>query len=335
MAKTVDQAFAEFAKEFVDLDEEQTKRARSSRDWLESQLNGLADADPELPKLYPEKDIRFGSFARRTKIRPLDDIDLMVGLSAQGSTYDEDNGVVAIIVPQTAPTLRAYCHAGSDQLNSRRVINNLVLSLSKIHQYKKAEINRAGEAATLQLSYSWNFDIVPCFFTKPEADGRTYYLIPDGQGAWKKTDPRLDRDTLSSMSQAHNGQILRVIRLLKYWNSRHTAPKMPSYLLETMAVYYYKAELNSQRTASAWIDVEFLCLLTYLISAVRQPVWDLKEIQGDLNRLTTDQRNKIMQRAKYDRDLGLQARKYEDAKNHRAAIKNWSAVFGSDFPKYG
>jgi hypothetical protein len=30
--------------------------------------------------------IAFGSFARRTKIRPLDDIDLMFGLTGQGAT---------------------------------------------------------------------------------------------------------------------------------------------------------------------------------------------------------------------------------------------------------
>ncbi len=36
---------------------------------------------------YPGIHIAFGSFARRTKIRPLDDIDLMFGLTGQGATY--------------------------------------------------------------------------------------------------------------------------------------------------------------------------------------------------------------------------------------------------------
>ncbi|MFN2423862.1 MAG: hypothetical protein ABR572_08815, partial [Cryomorphaceae bacterium] len=36
----------------------------------------------DFPNDYPDKHIKFGSFARNTKIRPLDDIDLMYCLGA-------------------------------------------------------------------------------------------------------------------------------------------------------------------------------------------------------------------------------------------------------------
>lgn len=34
-----------------------------------------------------------------------------------------------------------------------------------------------------------------------ELDGRDYYLIPNGDGHWEKTDPRKDRDTVTETNQ--------------------------------------------------------------------------------------------------------------------------------------
>ncbi|GHL16875.1 hypothetical protein ECZU23_53180 [Escherichia coli] len=45
------------------------------------------EKDDKFPVSFPAIHIAFGSFARRTKIRPLDDIDLMFGLTGQGATY--------------------------------------------------------------------------------------------------------------------------------------------------------------------------------------------------------------------------------------------------------
>lgn len=88
MAQTVNEAFNNFLKETVNLDTEQTKKARGSKDWLFGQIASF-QSDSTFPKSYPEHDIPFGSFARRTKRRPLDDIDLMICLSAQGAYYTE------------------------------------------------------------------------------------------------------------------------------------------------------------------------------------------------------------------------------------------------------
>ena len=140
-------------------------------------------------------------------------------------------------------------------------------------QYSKSEINRNLEAATLQLStYDWNFDIVPCFITVvDESINRNYYIIPDGYGNWKKTDPRRDRDKVSKVNQAHDGNILNVIRAVKYWNRRPIMPSMGSYLIETMIVYYYE---NKATKAGAWVDIEVKDILGHITSAVWSSVSD-------------------------------------------------------------
>ncbi|MDF4613050.1 hypothetical protein P3434_18440 [Vibrio parahaemolyticus] len=85
MPTTVNSAFNQFMADNVNIDSKKTTTARSSRDYLKGQVKGLTDFFP----LYSDKDINFGSFARRTKIRPLDDIDMIFTLSANGYTWEE------------------------------------------------------------------------------------------------------------------------------------------------------------------------------------------------------------------------------------------------------
>jgi hypothetical protein len=88
MALYVSSAFNEFQKDKVNLDSQKTKDARGSKDWLIEQIHKFPDNDSDFPKLYHDIDIQFGSFARRTKIRPLDDIDLMIGIWGEtGASY--------------------------------------------------------------------------------------------------------------------------------------------------------------------------------------------------------------------------------------------------------
>jgi hypothetical protein len=83
MAQTVNAAFEQFLSDKVNLDSDRTQTARGSRDWLFEQIASF-QSDTTFPKSYPEIDIHYGSFARKTKIRPLDDIDLEPILKLEG-----------------------------------------------------------------------------------------------------------------------------------------------------------------------------------------------------------------------------------------------------------
>ena len=330
MASTVNIAFADFLKEKVNLDVDQVKNARASRDWLVDQIHGFA-GQAEFPVLYSDKDIFFGSFSRKTKIRELDDIDLMIGLSANGSTYLDLIDKIEITVPEDESNLQKLCHDNTNKLNSRKVINKFISSLNDVAQYEKAEISRNLEAATLKLkSYTWNFDIVPCFYTVKDSNGRCYYLIPDGNGHWKKTDPSIDNERTTTINQKHAGRVLNVIRLVKYWNKRPTMPSMPSYLLECMLLSYFE----SQAECSQYVDIAFKNALVHIYSAVYNNVYDPKGIQGNLNSLSYQDRQKISSRASTDYDKAVDAMNYENNGDYKSAINKWREIFGNDFPEY-
>lgn len=332
MAKTVNSAFDTFLSDAVRLDPDVSKQARSSRDWLVDQLEALPGKIDEFPSLYSEKHIHYGSFARKTKIRELDDLDMISCIAGHGCTYSEWGKKVTIHVPETH-TLRGLCHDGTTELNSRLVINRYVKHLNEIPQYEKADIGRNESAAVLNLkSYTWSFDIVPGFFTAPTSTGETKYVIPDGHGHWMMTDPRRDQARVSDVNQKNKGVVLDVVRLLKYWNARATMPSASSYLLECIAVNFFASKSS---TSSSYVDVEFGPLLEYLYGSILSTVLDPKGIQGDINGESTEDRRKISERALSDSKKATQARRAESDGDHETSIKIWREIFGDSFPKFG
>ncbi len=254
-------------------------------------------------------------------------------MNAADAFYTEFSDKIEITVPESSKNFRKLCFDGTDKLSSRKVINKFIENLKSISQYENSEINRNQEACTLKLkSYSWNFDVVPCFFTSEDSFGNIFYMIPDGDGNWKKTDPRIDKDKTTRINQKHDGYILNIIRIFKYWNKRPTMPSMSSYLLENMILDYYDGK-NS--TASSYIDLEILDVLDYIRMNIFNSVDDPKGIQGDLNVLTIEERDKISTRAFVDLKKAKSAREYERNDNLKSCFNQWKAVFGDKFPEYG
>lgn len=342
MATTVIQAFNEFMKETVNLDQSRVSTARSSRNWLLSKIALFPENDTTFPILHDAYNLNYGSFERKTKTRPLDDIDMMVGILADGCTYVQTTvDDVKIYFPDNySGRLSAFRHTTTgkeDTLSSTRVVNKFVKNLGEIDQYTKAVIKRTGEAATLQLtSYEWNFDLLPCFMTATENDGRTYYLIPNGKGDWKKTDPRKDRARLSSINQSCGGNVLNVIRALKSWNQRPYQTKMPSYLLETMISDYYQNEIHCFRAdqVASFVDLEIVKVLEYLMNNIFLPVQDPKSITYNINDLSVDDRIAIYSRLSSAVETARLARQYETEDKHKESIKKWRDFFGVNFPDF-
>jgi hypothetical protein len=328
MAIIVDNAFRDFLRDYVNLEPEDTAQARSSRDWLVNQIHLLPEKHDGFPTLYSDVDIHYGSFARRTKTRELDDLDMIIGISALGTTYSDFDGIVYLSVPDGI-ALRNLCHNENNLLNSRRVINKFVSHLQDVPQYSSSDINRNQMAAVLNLkSYPWSFDIVPGFFTSPEIDGRTYYIIPNGDGHWMKTDPRVDKRRIESINQKHNGNVLNIIRLIKYWNRRPTMPTISSYLLECILLRCYE---SVEDTVSSYVDIEVSRALIYLANNVWGAVQDPKGIQGDINTLSWDEQRNISTRAMADADKAVKALAAEANGDYAASIGLWREIFGSAF----
>lgn len=329
MAKTVNQAFDEFNLNTVNLLKSTTDTARSSRDWLVEQLLNFPENIDDFPKDYSEKHIRYGSFARNTKIRPLDDIDLMYCISGGNAYYSVDiynSSKYYIHTPNATNELKILSDA-NNVLNSIRVVNKLVNALKNVPQYSNSEAKRNQEAAVLNLtSYTWSYDIVPCFYT---VNG--FYLIPDGVGNWKAANPGIDTDNISQTNQTYGGKVYQLVRTLKYWNANFASPKIGSYFFEVLVLNYVKNS-GSQNTYN---DLNIRDFFKYLHQAIYYDVQDPKGIQGNINILTAEQRQRISNKAKECYDAAAAAVDYElNKKDQQKAIEQWAKIFGANFPKY-
>lgn len=332
-ASTVNKAFELFMKDSVNLPSEQVKTARGSRDFLLYQIKLLDEKNDDFPRCHPKQHIQFGSFARRTKKRELDDIDMMVCFNANGATYHQYGDRVELYNEGMCPVLSTLTHKYSSCINSIALAGRVKSKLLTVPHYDKADCYRDKEAISLKLkSYPWNFDIVPCFVTSEEEDGRSYYLIPDVNGHWKKTDPRLDRDRVSIVNKGCDGDVLGLVRLVKFWNRRPTMPSIPSYLLENIILDYCG---SSSSIIGNYIDLNCKYVLSAIKSAIANPVMDPKKIQGNLNKLTDEEKRKIRLRIDVDSIKISSARSFEDKGEMDKAIANWGKVFGDSFPTYG
>ncbi|WP_397324877.1 nucleotidyltransferase [Pantoea agglomerans] len=330
MAYSVNAAFSTLMNDFVNLEPDASRSGKVSRDWLvDKQIINFPENDDKFPLLYPEPKMWFGSFSRKTKIRELDDIDLMIIMHAERSFYSQLDNTFFLSPGENSRYLN-YTDSSGSYINSRRVVNKFVSSLSAVWQYASADTKRQGEAATLKLkSYSWNFDIVPAFMTAPDAHGETFYLIPDGDGNWKRTDPRIDKERTTRLNRKHDAKMLNIIRLVKYWKRKRAVPAINSYVLETILLNRY--DLLFEGGIRVYIDEEFPHVLRDLAFAILRPVYDHKNIQGDINGLTWEERLKIHEKATSDASLVEEAVALKFSDPVRSG-KLWQQVLGRNFP---
>lgn len=343
MAWTVNSAFEEFRKNYVDLDSALTHKARSSRDYLFKQIRSLSLKTSDFPALCRSepKFIQFGSFARKTKINPLDDIDFLVLLDASNCRFEPDRSltytydlVVTRLNPLEIPPLWRFTNEDRCIVNSTKVLNGIKRGLFQVENYKKADNSKKKEVVSLDLlSYPWNFDIVPAIEIQREQSS-TCFLIPNGYGQWIPADPRIDRERTTAINQQHNSNFLPILRLLKYWNSIATnrRAKLPSYYFENLAIEVFRSKSPPIASYQDGISYFFDHCPHYLNQAFPDP----KGLNGNLD-ASIDHwtKYKITESMRNCYKITCQADFYESVGNHQLAIDSWKQIFGWSFPSYG
>ena len=348
MAMKVNRAFSEFFNDVVNISKIESDNAKKSRDYLISQIVNISNNGKFL-RLASQYNCFFGSFSRKTKVCVLNDVDLIIGLNGcdllcEGYKWDKitlklkkncsDKRLINL-----SDNISMFSWQEPDyELNSNKVKNNLVSELKNISQYEKAEIHARGEAITLKLkSYAWNFDIVPAFYY--EENNKSYFIIPNGNGKWKKTNPIIEQKRIANANSKFNNTVLQTVRLVKYWNMRGRMPNITSYVLETMVLDYFDSAkhycINQDGSTTDYPNVHFRDALYYISNNIYSNVYDSKGIQGNINDLSLNEKNRIHQRAKTDYEKAKNAVNAEiNEKNHQKSINIWRDIFGEEFPKY-
>ena len=222
----------------------QAQRSQGSRSH--QHVRGLLDNkwqnDPTFPWLT-DGDFLSGSYARETKIHPLDDIDVMIVMDGAGLYAIRLGKILDAEVRGDGTAgnpVAEYTYGSQGLISSKTVLESFRDALKE--SYPNSSIRRNGQAVNVRLdTYGLGLDIVPCFHIIPRDSTRDFYFIPQGGESheWMTTNPKIDAEICDTLEKRHGHMFKAVIRLLKHWNEVHNASRLRAYHLETVAAYVF------------------------------------------------------------------------------------------------
>jgi hypothetical protein len=192
-----------------------------------------------------ERDILSGSYKRRTKTKPLKDVDIFFILRESESGWLSKHG--------------------QELLSEIKGLLVPIYGESNVSLGRRSVKVDFGLAATYEETDEkvMSIDVVPGF---PSGD---HYVIPDSQlGNWVSTDPEIHERLATEANAAYGMRWKPLVRMIKKWNDHHDRPVKPSFLLEVMALGilnrgfggHYSLELQTffataaERISETWED---------------------------------------------------------------------------------
>lgn len=159
-----------------------------------------------------EADFLTGSYGRKTKTKPLKDVDVFCVLDAkkEGRYLKEPS----------ANLLEAFRKVLADEYGE-----DFVSTGRRSVQVRFGIKEEESEGKVLSI------DVVPSY-----ADGDNYIIAdPQNSEEWVKTNPEIHAKQATAANKAFNGEWVPLVKMLKRWNNVQGKPIKPSFLVEVMA----------------------------------------------------------------------------------------------------
>ena len=301
MATTVRGAFEEFAKR-LELTEAQRSDATTKHTGVRDCLDRV---------LWVESAFLTGSFARKTIIRPPDDIDLFVVLdySKHGATF----------------------YSG---------YNGAQLALEKFHSllkdcYPTTPIRKDHPAVHLNFT-TYGIDVVPAF--RRNGGG---YVIPSHVGSgWISTDPQIHADRTTAMNKDTGGYFVPITKMLKAWNRSHYS-KLTGFHLEMMLANAWPSTQSNvfpfprEPVKFGTFATAAANLFPVLSAQLAYSTPDPASLSGDIDTyLSAGDRLIIRSRLNAASGEAQIALRHEQRADHYSVITKWQSIFGDPFPAW-
>jgi hypothetical protein len=316
--------------------------ASQSQNHLREFLNSECDRDSNFPRVLSRNDSDFlgGSFSRHTKIKPLDDIDIYLPLDGSHLFYYVGGSVmpytvVADDVLHPNPLLTPRWMRGQ-YISSSALINGFASVLRR--RFPQTTVNESGEAVRVQMTLGSStdgegigYDVVPCFRLDPlNQNDTSFYLIPDGQDGWIRTNPRLD-DILADTLQKHSNRVFRrAVKVLKFWNVSILYGALNSYYIELAVArcfWDFAKQSKPFGPLSHGVALAFWALQQH-VQLGTQTSWVTGAPLVAPGELNSSHVNIIKSSA----SLACSAWDLEKQGNLTESASIWCTVFGEDFP---
>lgn len=285
---TVPQAFDHLIRGFELTEREQNEATRQSNVLRDNLRASLAIVH----------DFLSGSYRRRTAIRPLKDIDLVLVLDeVKHRALRAEPPQKTLLLVRDA-LARAYPNASPPRLQARSV--NI--------DFRGTDIG---------------YDVVPAF--RHDGGG---YLIPDHErGSWIRTDPDRHREACIAANRAAGNMLNALIKMAKAINARHHRP-LRSFHLEVMA---YSAFPSRPGSYPGGLRQLFVHLSDRVLQSCPEPSGLGPKIDQGMTSENRGELRRILQQWAKCAAEALAAAERGDA---AAAHERWSQLFGPAYPAF-
>jgi predicted nucleotidyltransferase len=286
---SVEEYFGRFASS-LELTDEETRKAAT----IQNQIREVLEARKDILRAELS-----GSYDRKTKIRPLHDIDLLV-------VFD--------------PSV-AYDAKGT-MIKPRQFVSEIGKSVSTLRK----KIPRVGyskfQDRSLNIAVDGiGFDLVPTFALE-----RGGYFIPDRkQQEWIPTDPLKFAERLTALNQSNyfGRRLVPFIKMVKWW-ARQSAPEVKSYLIEVLILKC----MHGMKSYSDACGTFFFLASKEILGSVCDPMTG-----REVNELLPLQRLGVMKKLRRNLSLTLDAQVAEKlGRPSQVSAQFFSQIFGPKFP---
>lgn len=270
----------------------QISQGSKSHQYIRELLSNKWQTDSSFPWLT-DGDFLSGSYARGTKIHPLDDIDVMMVIDGTDLSVIEQGQYMNAEVRgdgTTGSPVNKFTYGLQGLISSKIILEKFRDAIKE--SYPNSEIRKNGQAVNVWLeSYGLGIDVVPCFHILPRDGRKEFYYIPQGGESheWMTTNPKIDAEICDYVDERHDKKLKAVIRLIKYWNKVHNSSRLESYHIETVAIYVFHNHPNKIQDYATAIRYFFNNAAAYL----QGPCSDMTGLGGPVDSYLTQEARRL------------------------------------------
>lgn len=341
-AESISQSFEDMLTRTINIPDGIRSTASASQQNLRKFLQEECQRDSGFPPVLQKADSDFlgGSFARHTKTRPLDDIDIYLPLDGANLSYIMHGAVLPYTVQtdglQWNPLLTPRW-ANGQYVSSAKLIQEFTAVIKR--RFPQTKVKPDGHAVSIRMTHGQSstadglgYDIVPCFSLRPQLKSDSpFYLMPDGHDGWIRTNPRYDAEMADILQESHGKLFRKVVKLVKYWNTEQLGGALSSYFVELSIakVCLEKAAKPEPVTSLSYgIALAFWAVQQAVIQGAQSP-WVANAPLVLPGSLSAGQLAQLRSAA----SLACAAWENEKERNLVSSAAQWKSVFGGGFPE--
>lgn len=239
----VSKAINNYISNEIRLNMSDISQSSKSREWFITRIENEIKKNGNNPQLYaPEPFIYFGSYFKGTKVKAVDEYDVLLVIDSNNGTYSSNGVEIGKGQGSASPNHKydqAFHKSDGNGVSPAKLLNWLQRIAKNVTDSFGGETPiRAGQAVTAEIkSSNIKIDLVPAGIFK-KSNGEIFYNIPRGDvnNGWIATSPRTDISLLNGAANKRNN-LKNVVRILKRIKDTYNF-LVPSFAIETSVIEY-------------------------------------------------------------------------------------------------